>query len=69
MSKSIQQRVDILLKEGVDNPKKWMKVHGYQEPMGSVDSWEDEWQRLRLHHLDETGFLFEVIQELVSRVK
>ena len=72
MSKTIEQRVDILLIEGVDNPKKWATVHGYKEPEAWMDrlkweEWHDEWQRLRAHHLQETAFLFDVIRELVKR--
>lgn len=64
---SIEERVDRLLKEGVDNPKKWMSVHGYQEPTGEVD-WKEEWERLRSHHLEETAVLFDIIRELTSRM-
>lgn len=63
-----KERVDRLLKHGIDNPKKWVAVHEYKEPMGSVDSWEDEWRRLRDHHLEETGFLFEMLQEMANRL-
>lgn len=68
---TIPERVDILLREGVDNPKKWMKVHGYVEPeVGSGDDfWEAEWHRLRAHHLDETNCLFDIIRELTHRIK
>jgi hypothetical protein len=68
---TIEQRVDILLKEGVDKPKKWAKVHGYAEPSHLCDDcptdWREEWKRLREHHLDETYFLFDVIRELAKR--
>lgn len=68
---TIAKRVDILLKEGVDNPKKWVAVHGYTEPSYYCDDcpteWREEWQRLRDHHIKETNFLFEVIGELVKR--
>ena len=66
---TIEQRVDVLLREGVDKPKKWMKVHGYREPEAGSggDFWEEEYQRLRSHHLDETMFLFDVIRELAKR--
>jgi|SRR5579864_2486490 len=63
-----KERVDRLLKHGIDNPKKWAGVHDYKEPMGSVDSWEDEWSRLRSHHLEETAFLFEMLQEMANRL-
>ncbi len=64
-----KQRVDRLLEHGIDNPKKWAAVHDYKEPMGEVDSWEDEWRRLRNHHLDETAFLFEMLKEMANRLK
>lgn len=71
---SIEERVDRLLKEGVDNPKKWMPIHGYEEPgmehsIHVGDFWGAEWERLRKHHLEETKVLFEIIGELVKRIK
>jgi len=68
---SIEERVDRLLKEGVDNPKKWMSIHGYQEPFGEACDfdWHDEWGRLRKHHLEETAILFDIIRWLVKRIK
>lgn len=72
MSKlTIEERVDRLLKEGVDNPKKWMPVHGYEEPTwGTNDShgWAVEYKKLREHHLAETAALFDIIRELVKRM-
>lgn len=71
MAKTIKERVDVLLDVGTCNPKKWAKVHGYSEPSHLCDDcptdWRAEWERLRAHHLDETTFLFEVIEELVKR--
>jgi hypothetical protein len=74
MSLNVEHRVDILIKEGVDKPKKWATVHGYVEPEipvmfeGCAEcGWYQEWTRLRAHHLDETKFLFDVIRELVKR--
>lgn len=63
-------RVDILLRAGVEHPKKWVAVSGYTEPQGeAVDfDWYNEWQRLRDHHLKETSFLFEVIKDLARRI-
>jgi hypothetical protein len=64
---NIAQRVEILLREGIDNPKKWATVHGYEEPDASkmdFGMWHEEWQKLRTHHLAETNFLFDVIREL-----
>ena len=74
---TIQKRVDLLIKHGVDQPQKWMSIHGYDEPSQSLleDAWcrecvwGDEWKRLRSHHLAETGILFEIITELCRRVE
>lgn len=70
---TISERVDLLLTYGVDKPKKWTKVHGYLDPIPPVESNDsrakDEWQRLRDHHLEETNFLFQIIEELCSRLK
>jgi len=70
---TIQERVDRLLQHGVDNPKMWAAVHGYEEPeewrVNLVDEgWRDEWERLRAHHLAETNFLFDVVRELKKRL-
>jgi hypothetical protein len=69
---TIKDRVDILMREGTENPKKWATVHGYSEPDGMQDSydvrWYEEWERLRVHHLEETYFLFDVIKELRARL-
>lgn len=68
---NIAQRVEILLREGVDNPKKWAAVHGYEEPNQFTTmayDWCAEWQKLRDHHLVETKFLFDVIRELCEQV-
>ncbi len=65
---SIAERVDILLREGIDKPKKWAAVHGYEEPTGPVEDWQKEWERLRIHHLEETNFLFDLIRELTTRI-
>ncbi len=69
---NIAQRVEILLREGVENPKKWATVHGYEDPAEPVVAGDpraaDEWQRLRTHHLAETNFLFDIIKELCEQV-
>ena len=70
---NVAQRVEILLKEGVENPKKWAAVHGYEEPDTSKMSFDfdvmrEEWQRLRDHHLAETSFLFDVIKEMREQI-
>lgn len=67
---TIEQRVVLLLREGVDHPEKWASVHGYEEPSDNTvggDAWSSEWCRLRKHHLEETEFLFDIIRELVKR--
>jgi len=72
---TIADRVDLLLEHGVDNPKKWMAVHGYTEP-DNYDKFDQDghfnevcFNVLREHHLEETKFLFDVIKELASRVQ
>ena len=73
LTMTIAQRVDLLLEHGVDNPKKWMSIHGYSEPKQKLD--DDghfdkvHYDMLREHHLDETACLFDIIRELTSRVK
>lgn len=74
MSKTLEERVDILLSVGTGEPKKWAKAHGYEEPsetkleLMTKDVLRAEWQRLRNHHIDETHFLFDIIGELVKRL-
>lgn len=74
-SLTIVERVDLLLEHGVDNPKKWMPVHGYVEP-SNYDKFDQDghfnevcYDVLREHHLEETRVLFDIIRELSSRVK
>ena len=74
-SLSIHDRVDILLKEGIDNPKKWIGISGYVEP-SQYDMYDlngnfyyHYYDLLKKHHLEETNHLFEIINELVSRLK
>jgi hypothetical protein len=66
------QRVEILLKVGIENPKKWATVHGYTDPVNPVTPGDpraaEEWQRLRDHHLAETNFLFDVIREMREQI-
>jgi len=66
---TIEQRVDLLMREGVDHPERWAMVHGYEESEAIVgdDAWQTEYWRLRKHHLEETEFLFDVIRELIKR--
>mgnify|MGYP001448993587 CR=1 FL=1 len=69
--KTIEERVDILLQEGVDNPKKWAAVHGYEEPTWGTNNsngWAAEYRKLRSHHLEETNFLFDIIREMAKRI-
>lgn len=70
---TIPERVDALLKEGVENPKKWASVHGYVTPDNkgleeTTKWWADEWMRLRVHHLEETNFLFRMLDEMRRRL-
>ncbi len=69
---SIEHRVDSLLEHGIENPKKWAAVHGYKEP--EIDAtWTEldhhhEWVRLREHHLEETNFLFSMLDTMRNRI-
>jgi hypothetical protein len=69
---TIKKRVDLLLKHGVNEPKKWATVCSYKEP--DLDSFDcdydimrQEWQRLHAHYLEETSFLFDMLRALVKR--
>lgn len=72
---SLGERVNLVMDYGTKYPEKWMPAHGYEEPtedniiLGSSDSWFHEWCELRTHHLAETKFLFEVIEELRARLQ
>ena len=72
---TIEQRVDTLLEVGIDEHKKWMAVDRYREPDEYAKHERDGcfneacFDDLRDHHLEETGFLFDVIKELVKRCK
>jgi hypothetical protein len=71
MSRTISERVDALLKHGVSGIKKWAIKHTYVEPTpypASADAWEVEWRALREHHLEETEFFLNVIDELRTRL-
>jgi hypothetical protein len=69
---SIDHRVNALLEHGIENPKKWAAVHGYEEP--EIDAtWTEldhhhEWVRLRQHHLEETNFLFSMLGAMRTRM-
>lgn len=67
---TIGDRVDILLREGVDNPQAWMPLKAYDPDLTNCvggDAWSEEWARLSEHHYTETEFLLNVIRELVKR--
>ena len=69
MSKlSIEERVDLLLKEGVDKPEKWLGVRKYEVNDFNPD-WAAEWLSLSFHHHNETEMLFNILRELVKRLK
>jgi len=70
---TLEERIDKLLKFGVDRPEKWSAVENYIEPdlytkyagdLFNPVCFDD----LLKHHQDETKFLFEVIRELVRRL-
>ncbi len=65
------QRVEILLREGIDKPETWMGVKAYEAPTTptSGDVWAIEWERLHSHHLTECAFLRDVVKELCEQVK
>lgn len=73
---TIEQRVDLLLEHGVDDPGKWSAVRSYVEP-DEYDKHDSEgscfnevcFNELRDHHLKETKFLVDVIRELVKRIR
>ena len=63
------QRVEILLKEGVDQPDNWYGIKEFQQSAGSGgDFWEAENNRLYRHHVAETEFLLDIIRELREQV-
>ena len=69
--KTPQERVDILLKEGLDKPSKWMSIPAYKEPEWGTNTshgWAVEYRKLHDHHVEETKVLFEIIGELVKRL-
>ena len=71
---TVEDRVGILLREGIEHPERWMPVHDYVEPDDYTkhDGPNGEFNEmcfdaLRDHHLAETKALFEIIEELVRR--
>lgn len=69
--KTIQQRVDLLLRVGVDQPEKWIGIQRYIEPKIEIDiqyEWFSEYQKLQKHHIKETSILYKIIEELRNRL-
>ena len=71
---NVAQRVEILLREGVDKPETWATVHGYKEP-SKYDLYDQDghlnevcFASLREHHLAETSFLLDVIREMREQI-
>ena len=63
------QRVEILLREGVESIA-WYGVKAYKEQdcVGG-DAWAAEHSTLYKHHQDEVAFLKQIIAELCEQVK
>lgn len=61
MEKSVEERVQILLELGVQQPRAWLGVKRY-EPDG-------DYAALLEHHAQETEALLAIIAELVRMVK
>ena len=51
-------------KEEILNSYKWIKVPKYVDDQNL--SWEDRYQKLNAHHIEETTFLIEKIRALVK---
>lgn len=66
---NIAQRVEILLREGVESTA-WYDVKAYKEQdcIGG-DAWEAEHNKLYKHHCVEVAFLKKIIVELCEQVK
>lgn len=66
---NIAQRVEILLREGVESTA-WYGVEGYKEKdcVGG-DAWESEHNVLYKHHQHEVAFLKQIVKELCEQVK
>ncbi len=71
MKKTNSQRVDIILKEGVDHPENWSRIKRYvdiysrKEPLSD---WHHEFMMLHQHHTEEMSFLLELIVEMRERL-
>ena len=51
-------------KEEILNSYKWIKVPKYVDDQNL--SWEDRYQKLNAHHIEETTFLIEKIRAFVK---
>lgn len=51
-------------KDEILNSYKWIKVPKYQDDVSL--SWEERYNRLNEHHIQETSFLIEKIREIVK---
>lgn len=68
---NVAQRVEILLKDGVDKPGKWMPLKAYKPNLADCvggDAWSAEWEKLSKHHDEETTFLLDVIREMREQI-
>jgi hypothetical protein len=66
---TIEQCMDLLIREASITLRS-ATIHGCEEARSREDVLKreaDEWKRLRVHHLEETNFLFDIIRELVKR--
>lgn len=54
-------------KNEILNSYKWIKVKRYNDD--DALSWEDRFNSLRDHHIEETTFLINKIREIVSSIK
>ena len=67
---TLEQRIDIILEKGVDDPSVFMPVKAYVAPRDgcTYDGWESEHLNLMMHHEKETEFLLSAIKELRQRL-
>jgi hypothetical protein len=56
-----QEEKDIIL-----NSYKWIKVKRYVDDESL--SWEERYQRLDKHHIEETNFLIDKLREIVKEI-
>jgi hypothetical protein len=67
---TVKERVNILMRVGVDNPKAWMPIVDsidFEDGPTGDDAWQSEYYKLVEHHRAESTFLFDVIRELLIR--